>query len=150
MKILKETHDYDDIIAKERPRSLKHPPMAAQNRAAQFSPFAALTGYEEAIEETARLTEEKRTLSEVQQEELDERLAALENAIAKGAGSSDGYQSLPEARITYFVPDSLKAGGKYVTVTGIVRRIDRVRRRLVLSDRSEISLDDIWEIEPPL
>ena len=120
---------YEDIIHCERPQSGRHPRMAVKDRAAQFSPFAALTGYEDVIRETGRWTEEKR--------ELDGRLRRL---MSQG----DGH---PSVRVTYFLRDERKDGGQYVTVEGRIRRLDPSFRVLVLEDRREIPLGDIVELE---
>ena len=128
---------YDDIINMERPISKKHAPMPLENRAAQFMPFAALTGYDDAVEETARLTSSKIELSEEKKAELDLALAAINTRIAEK----------PCAQITYFVPDETKAGGAYVTITSNIRKADPVARVLVLQDKSTISIDDILSID---
>ena len=106
------------------------------DRAAQFAPFAALTGYEAAIGETARLTAERRELSPQEAEELDRRLAAL---IAR-------LPDRPEATVEYFVPDDRKAGGTYVTITGKVRHISVPEKTMVMEDGTVIPLDDVCQI----
>jgi len=103
---------------------------------AQFAPFAALTGYEAAVGETARLTAERRELDAQEAEELNRRLAAL---IAR-------LPDRPKVTIEYFVPDDRKAGGAYVTVTGVVRHISIAERLLVMEDGTEIPMDDIASI----
>jgi len=113
--------------------SRNHPQMPLRDRAAQFAPFAALTGYEAAVEETARLTAERRELDPQEAEELNRRLAAL---IAR-------LPDRPEVAIEYFVPDDRKAGGAYVTVTERVRHISVPEKALVMEDGSEIPLEDI-------
>ena len=133
----KETHDYDDLIHLPHHVSSVHPQMSLQDRAAQFSPFAALTGYEDAVEETARLTERRLQLSEDEKEILDLELRALEHM---------GQQPSPVA-VTYFVADSRKEGGTYVTKTGKVRKIHRYRRVLIMEDGLEIPVDDIRAIQ---
>ena len=102
--------------------SRNHPQMPMLDRAAQFAPFAALTGYEAAVGETARLTAERRELSSQEAEELNRRLVALITHLPDH----------PEATIEYFVPDDRKAGGAYVTVTGRVRQISFPERTLVI------------------
>ena len=99
---------YDDIIRLPHHVSQNHPQMSLRDRAAQFAPFAALTGYEAAVGETARLTAERRELDAQEAEELNRRLAAL---IAR-------LPERPEVTVEYFVPDDRKAGGAYVSVTG--------------------------------
>ena len=127
---------YDDIIRLPRHVSQNHPQMSMHDRAAQFAPFAALTGYEAAIGETARLTAERRELSPQEAGELDRRLAAL---IAH-------LPERPEATVEYFVPDERKAGGAYVTVTGRVRHISVPEKTLVMEDGTVIGLEDIAAI----
>ena len=113
--------------------SRNHPQMPLRDRAAQFAPFAALTGYEAAVGETARLTAERRELDAQEAEELNRRLAAL---IAR-------LPDRPEATVEYFVPDDRKAGGAYVTVTGVVRHISVPERTLVMEDGTVIPLYDV-------
>ena len=106
-------------------------------RAAQFNPFAALTGYEAAIRETGRLTDSRIELTEERWTELDRKQQILVDII----------REQPEVTVTYFVPDGKKSGGAYVTVTGIVKRIDPVERRMKMTDGPEINLDDVLELE---
>ena len=127
---------YDDIIRLPHHVSQNHPQMPLRDRAAQFAPFAALTGYEAAVGETARQTAERRELDPQEAEELNCRLAAL---IAR-------LPERPEVTIEYFVPDERKAGGAYVTVTGRVRHISVAERTLVMEDRAVIGLEDIAAI----
>ncbi len=129
---------YKDMVYMDRPISKKHTPMPLENRAAQFAPFAALTGYDDAVNETSRLTVNKIELSEEKKAELDLTLSNLNSVITTN----------PKASITYFVPDSLKAGGDYVTVNASIRKIDSVSRTIILMDRSVIAIDDIISIEP--
>ena len=124
---------YDDIIDLPHHVSRNHPPMPMLDRAAQFAPFAALTGYGAAVRETARLTAERRELSPQDAEELDRRLAAL---IAR-------LPDRPEVTVELFVPDDRKAGGAYVTVTGRVRHISVSEKTLVMEDGTVILIDDI-------
>ena len=111
------THRYDDIIDLPHPTSKKHPRMPVRDRAAIFSPFAALAGHGAAIAETARLTQRRIELDEDGKALLDERQRILEEAAA----------SHPEVTVTYFQPDAKKEGGRYVTVTG--RQIGRASCR---------------------
>ena len=113
-----------------------HPQMPMLDRAAQFAPFAALTGYEAAVGETARLTAERRELDAQEAEELNRRLAAL---IAR-------LPERPEATVEYFVPDDRKAGGAYMTVTGRVRHISVPEKTLVMEDGAVIPLDEIVSV----
>ena len=123
---------YDDIIDLPHPTSERHPRMPMANRAAQFSPFAALSGYDDAVKETARLTDGKIELTEEEKANLDARLQLLESGIA--------------ASFTYFQPDSRKQGGAYVTASGEVKRIDGIAREIILMDGRRIPIDDILEV----
>lgn len=129
--------EYADILHLPHRESPNHPRMSLHDRAAQFSPFAALTGYEAAVEETARLTEARLEMSEDKKQMLDEKLRLL-------LETSDRPVSVC---ITYFVPDAHKAGGAYVTVTGRIREIDAFGKSLILTDQRTIPLADLWEIE---
>ena len=123
---------YDDIIDLPHPNSERHPRMPMANRAAQFSPFAALSGYDDAVKETARLTDGKIELTEEEKSILDGRLQLL----APGESAS----------ITYFQPDSRKRGGAYVTASGEVKRIDGIAREIILMDGKRIPIDNILEV----
>lgn len=126
---------YDDIINLEHPTSVKHPRMPLHDRAAQFSPFAALRGHDAAVKETARLTEPEIELGEDMIRQLDERLQIL-----KGSPGA-------EVTVTYFVPDEKKSGGTYISYTGTVKRIDEYEHALVMTDRTVIPIGRIKEIE---
>lgn len=130
---MEASHAYDDIIHLPRHVSEKHPQMPLSDRAAQFSPFAALTGYEAAVDETARLTDEKIELSE-------DRIAAISGLLAS-------LQPGDAVSAEYFVPDRRKSGGAYLTVTGTVKRIDGVQGALLLTDGTSISFEDIFTME---
>ena len=130
---------YDDILHFARPQSKKHRPMPTEDRAAQFSPFAALTGYDAAVSETARLTEDRIELDPQEAERLGERLAVL----------IKWQQEQPELSLLYFVPDTRKAGGAYVTVSGQLRKITDFPRCIYLTDGSEIPIEDIVAVESP-
>lgn len=134
----KNAHRYDDIINLPHPTSVNHPRMSLYDRAAQFSPFAALTGHDAAIKETARLTEHKIELSEDTISRLNEKLQIV----------SDHLET--EVTITYFVPDERKSGGAYVSHTGTVRRIDDYEHTLVMTDKTVIPIEQISEIESEL
>ena len=110
--------------------------MPLRDRAAQFAPFAALTGYEAAVGETARPTAERRELDAQEAEELNRRLSELAARLPER----------PEVTVEYFVPDDRKAGGAYVTVTGVVRHISIAERLLVMEDGAVIALEDIATI----
>ena len=133
---IKTTNKYEDIIHLQHPTSANHPQMPIEDRAAQFSPFAALTGHEAAIKETARLTEEQVELDEDKQEELNEKLQTL---IAYATEH-------PTVSVTYFKPDDKKTGGEYVTATGIFQKFRDYERTIVLEDGTDIECDRIVEI----
>lgn len=128
---------YDNIIDRPHHVSYRHSHMSMVNRAAQFSPFAALTGYEAAVSETARLTEAKIELTEDSRTELDRKQQWLT------AHASER----PEVTVTFFVQDARKSGGSYQTITGQFKRIDSVDRRLQLADGTGIPLDDILDLQ---
>ena len=135
--IEKETHKYDDIINLPHHVSAKHPQMALLDRAAQFSPFAALTGHEDSIRETARRTEEFLELEEDKKEQLDEKIHVLQENLWKK----------PEIIVTYFVPDEKKDGGAYVTHRCRIRKIDTYRHRLLFEDGTDVGMQYIFEID---
>lgn len=133
-------HQYDDIIDMPHHVSPTRPHMSMVDRAAQFSPFAALTGYDAAIKETGRLTDERIELSEESRAALDRKQQFLMEHIFDH----------PEIYVTYFIHDERKSGGAYVTVTGQVKRVDEYERHLILVDGSKIPLDEIMELESEL
>ena len=135
-----DDHKYDDIINLPHPTSRNHPRMPIADRAAQFAPFAALTGHEAAIKETARLTDEKIILSDEVIDGLNEKLGI----IAKNIGSGQ------TVAVTYFVPDDKKAGWVYVTHTGIVKKLDLYKHSLVMTDGEIIPIGQISGIESEL
>lgn len=120
---------YDDIIDLPHPTSERHPRMPMANRAAQFSPFAALSGYDGAVQETARLTDRKAELTEEEKSILDAKLQLL----APGMGAS----------FTYFQQDVKKEGGAYLSTTGIIKRMDSCAHKVILADGQKIFVDDI-------
>lgn len=128
---------YDDIINLPHHVSATRPQMSLANRAAQFSPFAALTGFEEAIVETSRLTDERIELAEGKIAVLDRKLAIL----------ADTINDHPEISVTYFQPDVRKEGGAYITAIGTVKKIDDVERVIVLVNGEQIAIADVSEIE---
>ena len=134
---MKETHRYDDIIYLSRPVSKKRSPMSNFDRAAQFSPFAALTGYDAVIAETGRLTDTQIELDEGGKALLDEKLQTIREHLAQQ----------PKVKLTVFCPDSRKSGGAYETITGNVKKIDPVARILVLTGGEVIPIDRIYGIE---
>ena len=127
---------YDDIINLPHPVSQPHPQMSMHDRAAQFSPFAALTGHGAAIEETERETDARADLGEDERENLNRQLCLLR----------DHLEEQPQVAITYFEPDSRKAGGAYVTIHGIVRKMDMTERYIQMMDRRQILIDNIRNI----
>lgn len=135
-----DTHKYDDIIDLPHHVSTTRAHMPISDRAAQFSPFAAVVGYEASIQEARRLTEQKMELDEYEKAALDSQLNLIHEHIAEH----------PHISFLFFRPDSRKAGGAYVTKTGSVKRIDDVRRVVVFTDKSEIPIEDIVEINGEL
>ena len=131
------THRYDDIIDLPHHQSKVHPHMSLQDRAAQFAPFAALTGHEAAIQETQRLTDRQMQLDEDALEALDEKLELIREHIGTKA----------EVTFTCFVPDEKKEGGAYATCSGSVKKLDLYARTILLSDNTVISLDKIVDIQ---
>lgn len=129
---------YDDIINMERPVSRRHPPMPLANRAAQFAPFAALTGYEAVIEEAARLTARQIELDEDAKAEINRQLLAL-------AARTDAGEPV-QVELTWFEPDGLKLGGAYRTELVLVRRVDQSYHLLELSDRSLIEINRVLNV----
>ena len=127
---------YDDIIGLAHHVSRNRPAMPMRDRAAQFAPFAALTGYDAVIRETARLTDRRVELDECRRQELD---AALRDLAAR-------LPSRPEVLVTYFLPDARKEGGEYVHVSGRLRKIDSLTRTLILEDGTVIPIDDVLEL----
>ena len=128
---------YDDILHRTHPTSTKHPRMPISERAAIFSPFAALTGHAGAIAETARLTERKMELDEDARAELDRRQAVLLEHI----------KEQPEVTVTWFCPDEKKSGGAYVVTTGRLKKVDNDAGTLRLADGLTVSLDEIVDLQ---
>lgn len=128
---------YDDIINLQHPTSKKRPRMAMSDRAAQFSPFQALTGYASAIKETARLTDQWIDLDESSKSELNDKLRFLHDRIPNP----------PNAAFTYFVPDLHKDGGEYVTRRGLLKKVDPIEQVIVLMDGCIIQINSIIAIE---
>ncbi len=127
---------YDEIMELPHHVSKTRPQMPMSDRAAQFAPFAALTGYESAIKETGRLTNERIELDE-------EALAALDR---KYQLLMDTLDDALEVTIIYFQPDERKAGGQYVSATGTVKKVDTFGRRILLQDGTRIPLDSIFDL----
>ena len=162
----KDFAQYEDMLYLKRPVSRNHPPMDIMDRAAQFSPFAALTGYGDAVKETARQTERKQELDEYEKAALDEQLHELEAQMRSGKLSGTqsagagvqaacaqpvGAESQPQVTITYFVPDEHKEGGAYRTITGNVKKIDYYARCIILEngtqDGAVVLVDNIFKLD---
>lgn len=132
-----DTARYNDIINLMHPTSAKHPRMPVASRAAQFSPFAALTGYGDAVAETARWTDTQVELGDTETMMLDQRLRLLQE-LGREAG---------EISICHFQPDECKAGGAYVTTTGIVKKIDLYQKAIILESGTIIPIEQIKDID---
>lgn len=137
---MKGKTNYEDIINLPHHVSSKRPQMSMLDRAAQFSPFAALTGYDDAIHETGRLTDEKIELDEEALTALDMKYQIL----------MDAFDDAPEVTITFFQPDKRKAGGKYLTATGAVKKVDDFERWITMQDGTKIPMDDVLSIDGEL
>ena len=127
---------YEDIMHLSRPVSTRHLPMSMHDRAAQFSPFAALTGYDAAIEETARLTDHQAELAESSKDVLDKKIRAIQDII----------DTMPEVTVTFFEPDLHKAGGAYRTITGRVKKIDEYNKALIFQDETAVQFWQLHDI----
>ena len=127
---------YDDIINLERPQYIDLPPMSMHDRAAQFSPFAALVGYEDAVEETARLTDARREMLEDEIAELNRQLGELTERLPER----------PKIRVTYFIPDKKKDGGRYALKIGIARTIDQYKNAVVFTDGEAVAIKDMYSV----
>ncbi len=127
-------NNYDDIINLPHHTSETRPKMSMHDRAAQFSPFAALTGHDAALEETARLTDTRIELDDCEKEIINEKLMMI----------SDGTQVVT---VTYFKPDERKFGGAYVDVTDTVKKIDVYSREIIMSNGERIPVDEIYDIK---
>ena len=128
---------YDEIMGLPHHVSKNRPQMPMSDRAAQFAPFAALTGYDAAIKETGRLTDERIELDVEALSALDMKYQILMEALDEA----------PEVTITYFQPDERKAGGKYVSAVGAVKKIDDFERRITMRDGTRIPMDDVLSID---
>lgn len=136
----RDLHRYDDIINLPHHQSKSHPHMSNHDRAAQFTPFAALTGYGAAIKETARLTDEKWDPDEYMKAMLDSKLQII----------AEHLPSENEVTITFFKPDDKKSGGSYLTCTGIVKKIDVYEGTVIMADKTAIPIGQICDIESRL
>ena len=128
--------NYEDIINLPHHTSKKHPRMSLEARSAQFAPFAALTGYDEVLIETARLTNERIEIDETIKAIIDSKLQVLKENI----------KDMPLATFMYFVPDSKKKGGKYVEKTGKVNKIDEYKNIIILENKEEIPVNEIIDV----
>lgn len=128
---------YDNIINKPHHVSKNRPQMTLLDRAAQFAPFAALTGYDDMVKETARTVDQRRDLSDEQMEVLNLRIKYI----------TDHLKDEPIVTITYFVPDSKKTGGKYCTKEGIIKKVEEYNKIFVFTDGTIVPLPDVWSIE---
>lgn len=128
--------NYEDIINLPHYEPIRHPRMSKESRASQFAPFAALTGYEDAVKETARITDEKIEIDEGLKIFLNNRLQIV----------LDNIKEKPRVTFTYFVYDKKKSGGKYITVTGNVSKIDKVNNNVMLTDKKKIPINEIINI----
>ena len=128
---------YKDIINLPHKQSSKRPHMSLLDRAAQFAPFAALVGYDDAIKETGRLTDERIEMSEENLAVLNTRYQILVDYLGEE----------PEVTITYFVPDIYKAGGAYIEKTGVVKKLDTYERLITMVDGTRILMDDVLTLE---
>ena len=134
--MMKYNRQYDDIINLPHHVSKKHPQMSLYMRSAQFAPFAALTGYEDAVKETAREVQERIEIDEELRSILDSKLQII----------IENLKFNPEISITYFVPDLKKDGGEYVTVSGIVKKIDMYNQLIYLANNIQIPTNEIIDI----
>ncbi len=134
MKISKSK--YDDIINMSHHISKKHPRMSLENRSAQFAPFAALTGYEDEVEETARITDKRIEITDEIKSKINMKLQIIQEKININ----------PKVTITYFISDNKKEGGSYKTVTSNVLKIDKYNKQIILKDNKEIFISDIINI----
>lgn len=133
----RNAHKYEDIIRLPHPDPKNHPRMSMHDRAAQFSPFAALTGHGDHIREKARLTDGKAEMEEDELALLDERIRCLREHLAEK----------PQVTVAYFRPDERKDGGAYLTVTGTVRKIDEYEHRILFDDGTAVDIGEIYDID---
>lgn len=128
--------NYDDIKHLSRPQYPDLPPMSIHDRAAQFSPFAALVGYEDAVEETARLTDSRREMEQDEINELNRQLQELAEKLSER----------PKIRVTYFIRDRKKEGGRYASKIGNARTIDQAENRIVFTDGESVPVKDMYSV----
>lgn len=130
-------NNYDDIINLPHHESKVHPKMSLYNRSAQFAPFAALTGYDDAIVETARLTDKRINIDEGLKEVINSKLQKIDSLINEH----------PLIEVTYFIKDKRKAGGSYTTISGNVKRIDTDNNLIILTNKSKIPISEIINVK---
>ena len=130
------TNRYDNIINLPHHTSLNHPRMSIQLRAAQFAPFSALTGYKEAIKETERLTDERIEIDDNLKEILNNKLKIIEENLSLN----------PKITVTYYIPDNKKKGGKYITNTYVIKKIDSINQTIITTNNIKIPLKEIIDI----
>ena len=135
-----EYFPYKDIVNLPRHISKVHPQATMADRAARFSPFAAISGYEDMVKEVARVTEERIDITDATKELLNEKMNMIIEFL----------DEQPEVTITYFEPDKKKDGGAYVSITGTVKRIDEYERIVLMSNDKKIRIDEIYAIESDL
>ena len=128
--------NYDDIINLSRPQYHDLPPMSIHDRAAQFSPFAALVGYDAAVEETARLTDSRREMEEDEINELNRQLSELNKRLSER----------PRIRVTYFIRDRKKEGGRYASKVENARTIDQAENRIIFTDGESVPVKDMYSV----
>ena len=131
-------HQYDDILNLPHPTSKNHPRMSLHDRAAQFSPFAALTGHEAAIKETARITDEFVEPDADKKQELDEELRMIRMALADNKTA--------KVQMIFFKPDGKKSGGSYETITGNIKKIDEYNGLIVFDDKTTVKIEKVIDI----
>ena len=137
---MNKNDNYQDIINLKHYKSKKRQPMSLSDRAAQFAPFAALTGYEENIKEATRLTDKRIEIDEDKKLLLNDKLQIILNNIKEN----------PEATFTYFIYDEKKIGGKYITINGIVKKINITEGYVILTDKTKIPIEEIIDINSDL
>ena len=135
-----EKFPYEDIVNLPPHISKRHPQPSMIDRAARFAPFAAITGYEEMVLEEARVTEERIDLDEGALALLNEKLNMIQEFLDEE----------PEVTITYFEPDKKKSGGAYISITGIVKRIDEYEHLVIMKDGARIFIDSIYDLQSEL
>ncbi|MCD7892136.1 MAG: YolD-like family protein [Erysipelotrichaceae bacterium] len=133
MATFRNIHDYSDIINLPYQKSTRHPPMSTLDRAAQFAPFAALTGHKEAVLETARYVSSKKVLDDDQKQIINQQLQSIK-------------ENMNSVELTYFVSDNKKSGGTYITDVISVKKIDEYEKVIITNDNQRINIDDIYEI----